>query len=345
MSVFNDPAFLPEAVGSILGQSFRDFEFLIIDDGSTDETRELLAGFSDPRLRLVRNEVNCGLTRALKMGVDLARGDYLTRMDADDVALPDRLERQVAFLDRRPETALLGGACVQINDTGRALGVQRKPEHDLEIRWFALLDNPFIHSSVMLRRHVLRELGLNYDEAFQTAQDYDLWTRLLRQRRGANLAGPLVRYRWRRGVTQQRRAQQLEHACAIAHRTLRDELPETHVEPGRYRELVQLFRLGGGNTLPAGDVLAALVGLYRDLSRQFVLRYRGQTGLGRLRRRQRVLLLQLLARQRFPAGLRTLAARLVLEDPLLAIWVIGKAAQWTAGQGQRAEQERRERSG
>ena len=216
MSAFNDAAHLSEAVQSILDQTFADFEFLIIDDGSTDETQDLLRSISDSRVRIVRNEKNLGLTRSLKRGVELARGCYIARIDADDTAFPWRLERQVCFMEEQPGVAILGSGCVLMDETGKSFAFQRQPESDLAIRWTSLSANPFVHSTVMLRRQVLLKHELNYDAAYETSQDYDLWTRLLRYEKAANLPEALIRYRVRRGVTRQRREGQLEHARSIA---------------------------------------------------------------------------------------------------------------------------------
>src|SRR6266496_763095 len=216
MSVYNDAVFLPEAVQSILGQTFTDFEFLIVDDGSTDGTRKYLSSLTDPRVRTVRNHSNVGLTRSLKRGVELARGKYIARLDADDAALPGRLAQQVGFMEERKDVAILGGDCLAVDEAGRFLVERRQPPSDLAIRWTSLLVNPFVHSTVMLRRQVLQDHGLNYDEVFDTTQDYDLWTRLLRHAKGANLPRALIRYRVRPGVTCQKRQRQLEHALSIA---------------------------------------------------------------------------------------------------------------------------------
>src|SRR5262245_3154447 len=230
MSVFNDADFVLESVHSILDQSLTDFEFLIIDDSSTDKTAELLAQIRDPRVRIVRNEKNVGLTTSLKRGVELARGRYIARLDSDDVALRRRLSQQVEFLEHHPATAILGGACVLVNEAGKAMTLLKRPETDLEIRWTCLLNNPFVHSTMMIRRQVLVDHNLNYDPAFRTAQDYDLWTRILKRQRGANFAEPLIRYRIRSGVTQTRRKEQLDNAFGIAARTIHEVLPEVKIE-------------------------------------------------------------------------------------------------------------------
>jgi glycosyltransferase involved in cell wall biosynthesis len=319
MSVFNDSAYLAEAVTSILNQTFTNFEFLILDDGSTDGSSEFVGGLRDPRVRVVRHETNQGLTRSLKEGVDLAAGRYVARMDADDVACADRLGRQVSFLEEHPDVALLGGACVQIDEAGRCLRLQRQPETDLEIRWTSLLVNPFLHSTVMLRRPALRAHALNYDEAFQTTQDYDLWSRLLPHGRGANLPMPLIGYRVRAGVTARRRAQQLAHAVSIAHRTIRRDLPDFRITLEQVRVLFYgVFQAAGpeGARLPDW---APQIALYRRLLEAFGAKHRGHPDWPRVRRSFEVSVLWSAWGRRFPTGWLRPTAGVVARDPRAAV--------------------------
>jgi len=131
MSVFNGQAFLSEAIESILGQTLRDFEFLVVDDGSTDRTAEILAGYAsrDGRMRVLRHE-NKGRAVSLNIGMTLATGDYIARMDADDVAMPCRLQEQFAFMQRHPEVGLLGGAVDLIRATGHVIKTAQPPRED-----------------------------------------------------------------------------------------------------------------------------------------------------------------------------------------------------------------------
>lgn len=190
MSVYNGERWLGAAVESVLGQTLADLELLVIDDGSTDSTAEILGGYRDPRLRVVR-QPRAGLTASLNRGVRLTTAPLLARLDADDVALPERFARQVAFLDAHPEVGLLGTGCHDVDSAGRVLRTYRPPETDPEIRRALIRHNPFVHSSAMLRRNVLERAGL-YDEGLAVAQDYDLWVRLSRVTGLANLAEPLV---------------------------------------------------------------------------------------------------------------------------------------------------------
>ena len=216
LSTHNDLRFLPEAVDSILAQTLADFEFLVIDDGSTDGTREYLEALRDRRVRVVHHASNQGLTRSLNRGLSAAAGKFVARMDADDVAMPERLARQVEFLRAHPEVGVVGSSRVLVDERGQFVARAPAPEDDLSIRWKCLLGNPFAHPTVMLRLDVIDEERLRYDEAYQTAQDYELWTRLLPVTRGANLAEPLLRYRLRDGVSRVLKADQLANHDRIA---------------------------------------------------------------------------------------------------------------------------------
>lgn len=194
MAVFNGRRYLREAIDSILGQTFSDFEFLIIDDGSSDDTRDIILSYTDPRIRLVANTANMGLTKSLNRGLALARGPLVARQDADDVSHVTRLEKQVEFLGRHPEVVLLGAQARTINGRGRAArGVPwPKALTEIGIRWQLMFDSPFVHTSVIFRRDVVwGKLG-GYDERFITSQDYELWSRIASRYPVRNLADYLV---------------------------------------------------------------------------------------------------------------------------------------------------------
>lgn len=179
-----------EAVESVLGQTFTNFEFIVVDDGSTDGTGTILDRCRDPRLTVV-HQPRMGLTASLNRALRLATAPLVARMDADDVALPERFERQLAFLDARPDVGLLGTGCHEISPAGEILRTISPPEEDGAIRRVLIRENPFIHASVMIRRQALEKAG-PYDERFPVAQDYDLWFRLSRVARMANLPEPLM---------------------------------------------------------------------------------------------------------------------------------------------------------
>jgi len=195
MPVHNGGEYLAPAVESILGQTLEDFEFIIVNDGSTDATAATLEEyqFRDPRIR-VHHETRAGLVASLNRGCADARAGYIARMDADDVAFPDRLARQVEFLDRHPRVAVVGSAVVRIDGAGRELKRSVSPTSHAAIVDALKEYTPFTHPSVMFRADAFAAVG-RYRLAYGPAEDYDLWVRLSEGYELANLAEPLLYYR------------------------------------------------------------------------------------------------------------------------------------------------------
>jgi glycosyltransferase involved in cell wall biosynthesis len=233
MGVWNGAPRVREAVDSVLRQTMDDLELIVIDDGSTDGTPAILGSFRDPRLR-VEQRARSGLTSALTVALGLARAPLVARLDADDVALPERFERQRAFLDAHPDIGLLGTGAREVDAAGRELAVVRPPIEDAAIRCALIRRNPFVHSSVMMRRAIVQAVG-GYDPAFPVAQDYDLWMRMSRVTRMANLPQPLVVRRilpWR--ITATRETERLRAEARVRWRA---------VHAGTYPAWCALFAL------------------------------------------------------------------------------------------------------
>ncbi len=190
MPVHDGAPWVADAVRSVLAQTAGDLELIVIDDGSTDATPEILARAREARLRVER-QARLGLTRSLNRALALARGALVARLDADDLALPERFARQRAFLDARPDVGLLGTGAREVDAAGREVAVVTPPADDAAIRRALIRRNPFVHSSVMARRETVLRAG-GYDETLPVAQDYDLWMRLGGVTRLANLPEPLV---------------------------------------------------------------------------------------------------------------------------------------------------------
>lgn len=185
MSVYNGEKYLREAIDSILVQSFKDFEFLIIDDGSTDSSADIIRSYTDPRIRIVQNEKNIGLTHSLNKGLKLAKGEYVARMDADDISLPERLEREVAIAGAYPEiTVVTTGFANFVNSFGEDNRDSVNKGGTDEIEWIGFEDllegNKIFHGSVLFKRKNILDIG-GYNERLPTAQDYDLWLRVSKQ--------------------------------------------------------------------------------------------------------------------------------------------------------------------
>jgi len=178
MPVYNGEKYLGAAIESILSQSFADFEFLVIEDGSTDGTLGVIQTFKDARIKLIRNDGNKGLTRSLNLGLKLADGQYIARMDADDINLRERFSTQVAFLDDHPEVGVLGTAVRFIDDMGNPDVLSYFPLDHEAICWsMSFFQNPIAHPTVMFRRDTALQVN-GYDDKLLVSQDYDLWSRL-----------------------------------------------------------------------------------------------------------------------------------------------------------------------
>lgn len=194
MSVYNGGRYLKKAIESILRQSFQNFEFIIIDDGSTDETWSILSSVDDPRVIVKRNSMNMGLAATLNKAARMSRANYLARMDADDISLPHRLEKQMAFLEAHPEVVVVGSSFYKIDENGKVLEIVKVPCRSKEIYEVLWSRNCLAHGTVVMRKDVFFRYG-GYDESYSCAQDYELWLRLAQSEKLANIEEPL--YCWR----------------------------------------------------------------------------------------------------------------------------------------------------
>jgi GT2 family glycosyltransferase/tRNA A37 methylthiotransferase MiaB/Flp pilus assembly protein TadD len=221
MAVHNGGPYLEEAIKSIFRQTYQNYEFLIIDDASTDETAQILKSLDDFRVRIITNKENLGLTKSLNLGISQARGEYLARMDADDLSFPHRLEKQLAFLENNPEYALVGSPYYQIDEAGNINSLVKVLTDNDELRAGLLKQNWFGHGSVMMRRAAVDQAG-GYDERFTYAQDYDLWLRLADNHRLANLAEPLYCWRATSSCISKEKAREQQHFARLAQKRARE---------------------------------------------------------------------------------------------------------------------------
>lgn len=197
MSVYNAEKFLNVCIDSILNQTYRNFEFIIIDDCSTDSTSTILESYRilDSRIIIVRNSKNRGLTYSLNMAIRMALGEYIARMDADDIAFPKRLEKQIGFLENHSAIDICGTACIEIDGDGNELFHKSMPMNNREIEFIIFKMNPFIHSTVMVRNVFFNKVGL-YNETYVKSQDLELWARAyVAGIKMANLSDFLLYYR------------------------------------------------------------------------------------------------------------------------------------------------------
>ena len=195
MPVFNAERFIEQAVASILEQTYKNLELLVIDDGSKDSTQEKITQFKDPRIRLITNHKNLGIAVSLNKGIDESRGKYIARMDADDISLQDRIKKQCNFMEENPQIGILGTGYYGVDKNGERKQTYIYPEDDIEIKWKLLMGPIFPHPTVMLRKKVLVDHKIYYNVKYPATQDYELWSRLIHYTEGTNLSLPLLEYR------------------------------------------------------------------------------------------------------------------------------------------------------
>ncbi len=192
MPAYNSEAFIAEAIESILNQTFKDFEFIIINDGSTDNTWNIIQKYAkqDDRIRAYSRCKNKGIVCTANEGFDLARGEYIARMDSDDVSLPERFEKQITYMDEHPDVGLLG-AWTQYFP---GFDISKRPENiDL---FYLLKDCPVDQPVVMIRKSVIDKYNLRYDGDYLACEDQELWFRLIKVSKIANLQELLLKHRW-----------------------------------------------------------------------------------------------------------------------------------------------------
>ena len=207
MPVYNGEKYLKKSIESILDQTFTDFEFLIIDDGSTDESLELIKSYDDTRIKIIVHEQNKGLIKTLNEGIELAAGDYVARMDGDDVSLPERLEKQIAFMDNNQDVAVCGTWAKSMNENGKIVSTMKSLSGIL-LKYNYWKPSPMIHPSVMMRKSLIKEFLFSVDAA--SAEDYDLWLRIVKKHRIFNIKECLLLYRIHgENISTKRRDEQL----------------------------------------------------------------------------------------------------------------------------------------
>jgi Glycosyltransferases involved in cell wall biogenesis len=194
LPVYNAERYLSDAINSIVGQTFTDWELVIINDGSTDGSDQIISKFTDSRIHYYQNEENLGLIKTLNKAITLCCGEYIARMDADDVCLPIRFEKQIDFLDKYPGYAMCGSWVNVIDENSLEKGKIINFTNNEYLQIHLLFSVPFVHPAVMIRADVLR--NNLYDETFSHIEDYELWCRIADKYRVANVPYYLLNYRW-----------------------------------------------------------------------------------------------------------------------------------------------------
>lgn len=210
MPVYNAAAFLKESIESILSQTFADFEFIIINDGSTDHSEQIIIAYKDPRIRYIKNETNLGLVHSLNHGLKISQGLYIARMDADDIAVNKRLQLQVHFLQNNHTIHMVGSFIEEFNANG-VVKLRKYPVSPKEIRWQLIKSTTFAHPAVMFCKSLITGGDFYYNSAYYTSEDYELFTRLALKYNLANIPIPLIKYRLHQDqVSTSKRVEQLK---------------------------------------------------------------------------------------------------------------------------------------
>lgn len=242
--VFNAEKYLAEAIDSIISQTWEDWELVIINDGSTDSSLSIIESYTDKRIRLINNELNLGLIKTLNKGIELCKGEYVARMDADDVAHPERLQKQVSFLDQNHNHILCGTNADIINNKGEIVGKIMNPTSNTLLQISLLFTNPFIHPSMMIRKSAFKESL--FDEKALHVEDFELWTRLATKGKIANLEQALLKYRWHDSNVSIKHANIQERAKneIIKRQLLKLDIKATEEELSLHRLTFQLYNFG-----------------------------------------------------------------------------------------------------
>lgn len=190
LPVYNDESNIKQAIQSILNQSFIDFELIIINDGSTDSSPKIINSFSDHRIRMI-NQSNMGIVPSLNKGIINSQGEYIARMDSDDISDPTRFSKQLEFLENNSDYGVVGSACLIVDDNGNMIKHFNVPIYDKDVRNALIWRNPLVHSSIVMRKSDLIKVGL-YSNYFSGAEDYELWFRMINVCKIANIDQELV---------------------------------------------------------------------------------------------------------------------------------------------------------
>lgn len=273
MPVYNSQDFLPEATESILSQTFRDFEFIIVDDCSTDNSAAIALDYQkrDARIRIYHHEQNIGIVGARNTGLELAQGKYIAWMDSDDVSIPERIEKQFLFMESHPEVGITSANAIMIDGKGNFLSDIQMPQTHILITWAFCFYDPIINPAVMANRELCiqaggyRDLAKGKTEYFP--EDYDLWIRLSNQTRFHNFSETLLKLRKHgKNITNTRLQSTLRNSSRICRAylqsVLRREIAQTPIEmiweianPPRLQGIPQLIEMLYNHFINLSEIL------------------------------------------------------------------------------------------
>ena len=284
MPMFNSGRFIKQSIQSILSQTYKNFEYIIVDDGSLDCSWEIAEGFQkkDSRIYLIRLTKNQGVSAASNIALQYANGKYIARMDADDISTPERFSLQVRFMETHPEVGILGGGIRYMDETGKLLGTPPMFHGDLSIRWHILIENPFFNPTVMFRKAIVDYFDLRYEtSSIYGDEDYDFLSRFLSLTTGENLSQILLHYRLNPNSLSYRYANDRnESVVNISSRTVKTLLPDIAAAQEDISDLQKAIR---GTSLIAKRQRSRLLSVYINIWNEFCRNHKENSDLPLLR--------------------------------------------------------------
>lgn len=279
MATYNNATYLNSCIESVLSQTFEDFEYIIINDASTDDTHDILEQYTDPRIRILQNSANLKLSTSLNLGLEIAEGDYIARIDSDDMCMPERFEKQVAFLESHQEIGAVGTQVINISPDGtQSRPGSPTPTTPNMTSWQVILGYPIAHPTLMICRSLLNEIG-GYDTSYPYAQDQALWSKLIFKTRLTNLDDALVSYRQHElsslNRIKDKRQYELKARCGAAEKLLKSPISADELHSLYWSETKSRYYSKQKYEV-AGQLL---IKLYTAMLEQGVLTYQDSLGL------------------------------------------------------------------
>tara|TARA_B100000029_G_C17603450_1_gene966543 strand:+ start:4305 stop:5318 length:1014 start_codon:yes stop_codon:yes gene_type:complete len=269
MSVYNGEPFLRKSIESILSQTFTNFEFILIDDFSADNSSSIIKYYAqkDHRIKYIKNPKRFQLTRSLNVGLEIANGKYIARQDADDISLPNRLKSQLKFMKSNIKVGVLGTSAEYIDEKDKTILMSRRPTNQTFLKWKLLFGNPLIHSSIMFHTELVRSLG-GYNPKYIRSQDYELWSKCSDLTGISQLPDILIKHRRHsKSIHGQNASEQFETSLKIMHSNI-DKLLKTNVEI----EHVRLLRRLSSNPLKTMKEYEIAHDLLESITTTFLLK-------------------------------------------------------------------------
>jgi|GEM_PF-3314791 len=272
MPVYNGMPYLPHAVNSILKQTFQNLELIVINDSSSDGSLDYLSSLTDDRLVLVNISKNVGVARALRAGVARARGIYIARLDQDDIARHDRLQKQYEYLEQKPAVGIVGSSYELLDESGNCLKKVSLGGNDLDIRWKMMFKNPFIHSSIMIRSSLLQQYQLTYPDSI--GEDYLLWIQIMKYAEGYIFDLPLIQYRRHQGSDSSLKHSQYAREAVKISTQLLTEL----YRKNNHIDWIE-FNRWARNPSGSKENKPLFVSVYLDILAAFITKHKSKSGI------------------------------------------------------------------